>query len=271
MLIKIYYPAKNSEFVMVSLLFALLFPPAVSGLYMGQVTFLVLVGLASSMYLMKKGLWFWAGAALIFTTIKPHLVVLSLIYILIHMAQRRQFKGWAGLLFAGIVCMLILFLYRPPWINDFIGLSKNAPINWATPTIGGLLSSAGITESARYLIFIFLPLPIFLAWQNTKFSMEFSVALLTLVTIPVTFFGWNYDQSMLLIPIILIFSWLARSKTSAQRVIAILLIILSLAINIYLRVLSTNDVFFVWIPLSWWIIFFLTWYDVSHRKKIIYE
>lgn len=270
MLVEIYYPDKNTRFIIVCLLFALLYPPVVSGIYMGQVTFLVLFGLVTSMYLIKKGLWFWAGMVLILTTIKPHLVILSLIYLLVYMAQQRNMKGWGGLLVAGLICITILFLYRPQWINDFISLSKNAPVSWATPTIGGLLSSAGITESARYLIFIFLPLPIFLAWQNTRFSMEFSVALLTLVTVPVTFFGWNYDQSMLLIPIILVFSWLARSKASVQKAFALLLIILSLAINIYLRVLSTNDVFFVWIPLSWWLIFLITWYDSSHRK-IIYE
>lgn len=270
MLIEIYYPTKNSKFVIVSLLFALLFPPVISGLYMGQVTFLVLFGLVTSMYLIKKGMWFWAGMALILTTIKPHLVILSLIYLLIYMAQQRKFSGWGGLLAAGLICITILFLYRPQWINDFLGLSKNAPVSWATPTIGGLLSSAGITESARYLIFIFLPLPIFLAWQYTKYSMQFSIALLTLITIPVTFFGWNYDQSMLLIPIILVFSWLTQSKTSIQRAFAVSLIILSLAINIYLRALSTNDVFFVWIPLSWWLIFIITWYGSSNRK-IIYE
>ena len=269
MLVEIYYPQKNSKFVIVSMLFVLLFPPVVSGLYMGQVTFLVFFGLVSSMYLMKNEMWFWAGAALILTTIKPHLVILSLIYMLIYMAQQRKFQGWGGLLVAGLICIIILFLYRPEWINDFIGLSRNAPISWATPTIGGILSSAGITESARYLILIFLPLPIFLTWQNTKFSMEFSVALLTLITVPVTFFGWNYDQSMLLIPIILIFSWLAQSETSLQRTFSILLITLSLAVNIYLRTLSTNDVFFVWIPLSWWLIFLVTWYNSTHRKIIL--
>ena len=269
MLVEIYYPQKNSKFVIVSMLFVLLFPPVVSGLYMGQVTFLVFFGLVASMYLMKNEMWFWAGAALILTTIKPHLVILSLIYMLIYMAQQRKFQGWGGLLVAGLICIIILFLYRPEWINDFIGLSRNAPISWATPTIGGILSSAGITESARYLILIFLPLPIFLTWQNTKFSMEFSVALLTLITVPVTFFGWNYDQSMLLIPIILIFSWLAQSETSLQKTFSILLITLSLAVNIYLRTLSTNDVFFVWIPLSWWLIFLVTWYNSTHRKIIL--
>jgi hypothetical protein len=267
MLVGVYHPTQSIRYKFVSVLFALLFPPVISGLYMGQIAFLVLLGLTASIYFIKKGDWFWAGAALILTTIKPHLVILAVIYLIIHMAQERQFKGWAGLLTAGLACLGLLFLFRPAWINDLVGLSSIAPVNWATPTIGGMLSSMRITESARYLIFLALPLPFVLAWQRQKFPMEFSVALLTLITIPVTFFGWNYDQCMLLIPIALIFSWLAEINKRPFKVIIISLIILSVAINFYLRSQSVNDVFYVWFPLFWWFVFFLTWYYHSIQSK----
>lgn len=259
MLVRVYHAPGDVRFTAILLLFSLVFPPVVSGFYMGQVTFLILFGLVACMWMIKKEMWFAAGAVLIFTTIKPHLAVLSVIYLLLLIARKRRFEGWMGLFASGLFCILILFAFRPPWFSDLLGLSAMAPVNWATPTIGGWLSSLGVTEYARYLILLFLPLPAFLAWNHTRYGVEFSVALLTLITIPVTFFGWNYDQSMLLIPITLVFTWLAKSGNQLAKFLIILMIGISLGINVYLRMSSANDMIFLWIPLFWWLIFPLAW------------
>ena len=265
MLLETYNPAKTFGFTLSTLLFVILFPPIVSGLYMGQVTFLVLFGLVAFIYFAKKGLWFWAGTALVLTTIKPHLVILAGIYIAIFMIKEKQIKGWMGLLVSGLICTGILFFFRTEWINDLIGLSTIAPVNWLTPTIGGLLSYKGITEFGRYLIILLVPLPILLALYSDKFSLEFSLALLTLITIPFTFFGWNYDQSMLLIPIVLVFTWLANSKNSLYKIFIASMIIVGLGVHIYTRIISTNDMEFIWVPLYWGIIFSLTLYFCSPK------
>ena len=257
MLVRIYHTPGNVRFTVTLLLFSLVFPPVVSGFYMGQVTFLILFGLVACMWMIKKEMWFEAGMVLIFTTIKPHLVVLSVVYLILLMARQRRFAGWIGLVTSGLFCILILFALRPLWFSDLLGLSAIAPVNWATPTVGGWLSSLGVTEFARYLILLFLPLPAFLAWNHNKYSVEFSIAALTLITIPLTFFGWNYDQAMLLIPITLVFTWLAKSDNSGAKFLIILMIGVSLGVNMYLRILSSNDMIFLWIPLFWWFIFLL--------------
>lgn len=274
MLIRVYHAPENTIFIGTLLLFSLIFPPVVSGFYMGQVTFLILFGLVASTWMVKKGLWFGAGMVLIVTTIKPHLVILSVVYLITLMARKRKFDGWVGLLTSSSLCILILFAFRPTWIDDLVGLSAIAPVNWATPTVGGWLSSLGITEYARYLIILLLPLPIFLAWNHSKISVEFSVALLTLITIPLTFFGWNYDHSMLLIPVTLAFTWLAKSQNTSAKFLTILMIGISLGTNIYLRTLSLNDMIFLWVPLFWWLIFSLTWHLYSlqhetHEQKVL--
>lgn len=259
MLVRIYLAQENAGFTAILLLFSLIFPPVISGLYMGQVTFLILFGLVASMWLIKKEMWFGAGMVLILTTIKPHLVVLSVPYLILLMVQKRRFAGWAGLIVSGLLCALILFMVRPDWVSDLIGLSAIAPVTWATPTLGGWLSSLGFTEYARYSIILCLPVPAYLARHHPRFSMEFSVALLTLITIPLTFFGWNYDQSMLLIPITLVFTWLAKSRNAFSRFVLILLIGVSLIANAYLRLISSNDMIFLWVPFFWWLMFPLTW------------
>lgn len=269
MLANIYDAPKNIRFKIFLVLFTLLFPPVVSGLYMGQVTFLVLLGLVASMWLMKREQWFGAGMVLLLTSIKPHLVVLPLIYILFVMLQQRKIVGWIGLFVSSLICIVILFLFRPPLIDDLTGLLAIAPVNWATPTIGGLLSSLRITEYGRYLIILLLPLPILLAANRKRISMEVSVAILALVTIPATFFGWNYDQAMLLIPISLVFTWLAKTKNSIPRLLIILAIITSVLFNAYQRLLLAYDLLFVWVPLFWWLLFPLTWciYKLGKRTN----
>ncbi len=156
--------------------------------------------------------WFWAGAALILTTVKPHMVILVVPYLLLYMAYRRKWQGLLGFISACVLCMLVLFIFRLPWLTDFLGLFAIAPVNWATPTIGGLLSFIHLTEATRYIILLLIPLAWILARPQTTIRFETSVALLIILTVPTTFYGWSYDQSILLIPLACIFSWLLSSS-----------------------------------------------------------
>ena len=90
------------------------------------------------------------------------------------------------------------------------------------------------------------------------FSRELSVAFLTLITVSTTFFGWNYDQTILLIPIAEVFAWLNRSRYK-RHVIAC--IACAIIINYYQRFLVINDTYYVWVPLFWWVFFGIVWRD----------
>jgi hypothetical protein len=145
-----------------------------------------------------------------------------------------------------------------------MGETSIASVRWATSTIGGLLSYWNITEAARYLFVLLLPLPVYMALHPEKFSVEFSVALLTLITLPTTFYGWSYDQTILLIPIAQIFNWLTRSK---YKTLTVALILAMLAFNYFQRMLPLNEVYYVWVPLAWWMIFGITWWDCSFLNQ----
>jgi hypothetical protein len=260
MLIQVYMRDASPRTKLTFLAFSIAFPAVITGLYMGQVTFLVFWGLVASLYLIKKEQWFWAGAALILTSIKPHIVLLAGIYIVVYMARQRKHQGWAGLATAGVVGFAILLLLAPDLINNLMGETSVAAGRWATSTIGGLLSYWNITEAARYLFLLLLPLPVYMAIYPERFSVEFSVALLTLINLPTTFYGWSYDQTILLIPIAQVFSWLTRSKYSLAMIGGIAV---AMALNYFQRVLPLNEVYYVWVPLVWWIIFGVTWRDSS--------
>ena len=266
MLIYVYMKDVSPKVKLTFVVFAVAFPAVVTGLYMGQVTFLVFWGLVASLFLIKKEQWFWAGAALILTSIKPHIVLLAGIYIVVYMARQRKYQGWVGLATAGLVGFALLLLLAPDLINNLMGETSVAAGRWATSTIGGLLSYWNITEAARYLFLLLLPLPVYMAMRPERFSVEFSVALLTLINLPTTFYGWSYDQTILLIPIAQIFSWLTRSQ---YRLAITLGIVGVIALNYFQRVLPFNEVYYVWVPLAWWIVFGVAWRDISFSKKTL--
>jgi hypothetical protein len=256
MLANLYLSTVSTRLKLAFLLLVMGFPAAITGLYMGQVTFLVFWGLVACMALIRKEQWFWAGAALILTTIKPHMVVLSVLYLLVLMARRHKYSGWAGLGAAGLACLAVLLLFRSDLLYQLVGETSVASARWATSTIGGLLSHLGITEAARYLILMFLPLPLLLARSPEDISMEFAVALLTLITVPITIFGWSYDQTILLIPIAQIFGWLSEAKYKLAIVACMVGVI---ALHYLQRTLPLNEAHYVWIPLFWWFIFGMAW------------
>jgi hypothetical protein len=252
------YLPKGVRFLLLFSLFSVLLPQVLSAIAMGQVTLLILFGLTASLTLIRREKWFWAGACLIFTTVKPHIALLATAYLLIYMAYRRKWQGWLGIISAAGLCAVVLTAFRPLWVVDFLHLSQIAPVRWATPTLGGLFSFLGITEWARYLVMLFLPLAWFLARKESGVSVESSVALLTVITVPTTFYGWSYDQSVLLIPIALIF----RRMIQAQRLIlrngliaAFLVFFLAIWLH---RIKGSEELFFLWVPLFWVVVYFVS-------------
>jgi hypothetical protein len=264
MLTNIYMQTASPQARLAFLVFVTCFPAALAGLYMGQVTFLVFWGLVACLALIKKNQWFWAGAILILATIKPHITILCVIYILAYMAKHRHWQGWLGLALTGIACLVLLFLFRPGLIGDLQGETVVAHIPWATSTIGGLLSYLGFSDAARYMIFLLLPLPFLLANFSETFRVEVSMALLVLITVPTTFFGWSYDQTILLIPIAQTFAWLTRSKYKWP---VIACIIGAMLLNYYQRLIVINETYYVWIPIFWWVIFGVVWHSIVSTEN----
>jgi hypothetical protein len=250
LLARLYLPPGGRAFLAFCLLGSF-FPQVLVAIIMGQVTFLVLLGVVCSMALIRRGLWFWAGASLILTTVKPHMALLVVPYLLFYMAYRRKWQGWLGLLAAAAICITALFLFRPPWLADLIHIFAIAPLHWATPTVGGVLSFLHLTEAMRYMVVLLLPLAWFLARKQSAVNLETAVALLTVITVPATFYGWSYDQSILLIPMAQIIGWLLLPSHPKLRVAVIAAVLVSILINWIQRIMNIGEVYYFWIPLFW--------------------
>lgn len=261
LLSKLYLADTSAGWRLGFVLLAGLFPQALLAIAMGQVSFLPLLGICASLYLLRQGRWFggganlyllrqgrwfWGGASLVLTLVKPHMAVLPAAYLLAYATRRKQWALWLGLLSAVVVCGLALFWLRPNWPQDYYALRAIAPVAWATPTLGGVLSWLGLPNLFRYLVFAFLPLAWYLAQPEREDGLR-SVALCTLLTVPLTFYGWSYDQSMLLIPLSAIFGSLPNASKRIQSLILTALGLLVL-INLGQRLSGMDELYYAWIP-----------------------
>ena len=259
-----YLPEERIVPLLIYYLVMLFFAPVLLALLAGQITFLVVFGVAASVFLIERERWFWAGAVLILTSVKPHLVMLVGPYLMFYMAMRRKWAGWLGFGLAGVICLLVLFTLRPGWIVDFSALLDAPPINWATSTIGGFLVWIGFGSWLQYVgVGLLLLLPFFLR----RLELKMAASVLVLITLPTTFFGWSYDQSLLLVPIAQIIGWLfAPLQPVMARWGLWAAIVAVIVVNFGQRVMETSEVYFFWVPLAWGAIYTLTSSRVNVEK-----
>ncbi|MCJ7739192.1 MAG: DUF2029 domain-containing protein [Anaerolineae bacterium] len=252
LLLRIFVPGSSIRTQAIFIALAILFVPTLTVIQKGQVTLLVLLGLVGAVHLIKHDRWFWAGAFLCLTSVKPHLVTLTVPYLLAYAIMRKEWRFVWGLLSTSVFCMLTLFALRPEWIQDYSAYFSNPPSNWLTPTLGGLLQQVGVSGWPQYAgLTLLVLLPRFLG-RSSRRSLESTVSLLTLITIPTTFFGWSFDQVMLLIPMAEIFSWiLASGHPILVRIGASFASISVIVVSYVLRSVTHNDIHFIWIPILW--------------------
>jgi hypothetical protein len=245
----------------------LLFLPTMLTLWMGQVNSLVFLGLAAFLYFANRNQLFAAGAFLVLTLVKPHLVYLSLPIIFLHLFwKRRDFRLLAGLVTSTAVLTVVVLALRPSFLTDYATtVAEGSLLGWETPTLGGVLGSYLGWEWAKLMGIVILPLVIWLWWRY-KEQLPLNIwvqatLLLSVVTAP---FGWAYDVIVLLLPLLQIIIWLAEERYN--RLEALTLVILLVGINvgaIYQRTLGINELEAYWVPIALSLLFFAAYFRAT--------
>lgn len=249
----------------IPLVAAFSFSMSVYSLVFGQINFLEVLGLALFLSLSRANRPYLAGASLVLTTIKPHLVILTLPILLLDLLRKREWKALAGFAAATLLCMLVLFAFYPPWIQSFAGVVSSGMGNVReTPTLTGLLVILGQYTAGKGIWIVALLAGIVWwlksgkTWDRRTF-IDISLAA-GLIVAPV---GWSYDQIMLLFPILSLLAWVARGALpqAVSRIIVALLILGNLLAYIQ-HIPVPSDVWFFWIPF-----FILGMYLAAWRQK----
>lgn len=221
-------------------------------LIFGQINSLEVLGLVLFLSLSKANKPYLAGASLVLTTIKPHLVIITLPILFLDLLRKREWKTLTGFFIALGFCFIILFAFYPPWIQSFWAVVTSG-MNTVreTPTINGLLVLLNEFTIGKLLWVITLISGGIWWWlrgQNwdRRTFIDISVAV-GLIVSPI---GWSYDQVMLVFPILTLLAWSVSGQLPKQtsRIVVATLIIGNITAY-YLRTFTPSDVWFFWVPM----------------------
>ena len=235
----------------VSLVIAFAFVMTMITVNMGQVNTFVFTGLALFLYFSRKRRDTLAGAGLVLTTVKPHLVYLTLPLLFLGLIRTRQWRTFVGLGLSLAGLIVILFMLRPTWLGEYLqNVGSGRLLDWETPTIGGVFQVVLGWSWVKWSAIVVMPL---VAWifylRPAPLNWRTLIDLTVLIGIPTAPFGWSYDQILLLIPILRIGVWLVEGAIGRwQTVFVCVVLILANAVAIYQRMQSPSDVYYFWVP-----------------------
>ncbi|MCP5095081.1 MAG: DUF2029 domain-containing protein [Chloroflexi bacterium] len=234
-------------------LFGLLFTPTLVALHMGQINTLVFFGIASYLYFYQKERPFIAGAALVLTLVKPHLVYITIPLLFLDALRKREWRMIAGTGVMLVGLTAVVFLLRPDFLIDYSStVSGGNLLAWETPTLGGILALLFGWQGFKLMGILFLPLSIWLWWQyKDQITHNSLVAISLLVSVITAPFGWNYDVIVLLMPLLQLIVWLFEGKYGRLQTIFIAtLLILVDWLVIRQRTRGMSELYLFWFPLS---------------------
>lgn len=227
------------------------FTMTVISLVFGQINTLEVLGLALFLHFSRSNRPYLAGMGLVLTTIKPHLVILTLPILLLDLLRRKEWNVLIGFLLALAACALVLFALYPPWLQSFWSvITSGMGTVRETPNINGLLVLAGEHTFGKLVWLIALLGGILWWWKvgqnwNRRTFIDLSVTL-GLIVAPI---GWSYDQVMLFFPVLSLLSWVAGGGLPKQSAVFIVAALIAANLAAYiLRTFTPSDVWFFWIP-----------------------
>ncbi len=221
-------------------------------LIFGQINSLEVLGLALFLTFSKSNKPYLAGASLVLTTIKPHLVIITLPILFLDLLRKREWKAVIGFFIALSFCFIVLFAFYPQWMQSFwTVMASGMSTVRETPTINGLLVLVNEFTIGKLLWLVTLVVATIWWWlrgQNwdRRTFIDISVAV-GLIVSPI---GWSYDQVMLIFPILSLLFWAVNGKLPQKtaRVVVGVLVIGNI-VAYYLRTFTPSDVWFFWVPM----------------------
>jgi len=216
----------------------LFFLPVLLTLLMGQISALVLVLVVSAAVLWDRGAWFAGGLLLGLAIVKPQPVAFLLPMLALWAMWHRRWRALGGLLLSFALSALATFALFPNFLSEWQGamLSKVGGVSARMPTVWGitadLLGATPLaTLSAVTLILVVVAIGVWLIARWRARVLELTSALL-IGSVIVSPYLWNYDQVVLIAPLVVALARLDQRTRDARSVVAALLIFDALAFGL---------------------------------------
>lgn len=183
------------------------FVPVLGGLKIGQASALLLLGVAGFLYFMKRDKIWLSGIFISLLLVKPHTLLLFAIAVIFWSIYAKEWRTILGALAAFIIATAVPILFNPNLIGQYLFAIRNyAPIDWATPTIGGLLRLIFGFENywLQFMPSLLGIIWLIIYWFRNKKTWDWldRAPLLILVSTLTASFGWTWDLIVCLVAVL---------------------------------------------------------------------
>jgi len=254
--------------IWIPLVLTFAFSGTLLSLIAGQVNTLVLLGLALFTFFSSSKRDLIAGACLALTTIKPHLVILTLPLLVLDMIWNKKWRMFAGFVGTLIVCAITLWIIHPSWHVSFWQVITSGMSSYReAPTIPGLLVHGGDRFYGRWFWAAGLILSIIVWWIfRNRIDQRILIDTSILAGMIISPIGWSYDQIILLVPLIHVVEWMAAGVFDRNVSVAVMLAFTTMYLaSLYQRTVAMGEVWYFWISLAATVIYVFVW---SKRVRI---
>jgi hypothetical protein len=237
------------------------FSPLPVALAIGQVSPLVLLGIAGFLHFEDKQKLGWAGAFLFLATLKPHLIFLVWVALASLSIYHRTARIVGALMLAIVIASFIaISLDHSIFVQYAQMLVKERVPQELTPTVSGIVRLWSGIYAAEFLpgVLALGGLLFYGGRRWVRWNWAEGMPLLVVISLLTTPYGWFFDQVILLPCLFQAASWLATSRQSPLRVGVMTVYLSANATVLTLIRLHLTTFWYVWTISVWFALYALT-------------
>lgn len=232
-----------------------LFLPVAVALAIGQISPLVLLGIAGFLHFEKRKKLALAGAFLFLVALKPHLVFLVWVALLCWSIRTRTIRTIAALGSITALASFVAAFLDHAIFNQYFNLMNSGVIEEVTPTVSGLVR----LSLGRYYPLQLLPALLALVWfffhwrrSESRWQWPDEMPMLLLISILTISYGWFFDQVVLLPCVFRAAAWAVTNRRG------VLISIAFLGINaaaLVLILVHHTTFWYAWTVPAWFLLY----------------
>lgn len=188
------------------------FRPVAVNFYILQLDGIVLLWVAATFYLWRRGAWFWGGVALALTALKPQVGAPILAFLGIWQIAHHK---WPAIFGEGVGLVLLWFtgfVFDPGWVQRWLSIGGNKTVQnfYSTPTLWGMTALACkpdlvcVQWLGTILSLLLASIILWLILRKTVQDMPFVLSMVICATLFISPYLWTYSQLLLILPVLLI-------------------------------------------------------------------
>lgn len=205
------------------------FIPTLFALKGGQISPIILVGLLGFLHFEKQKKPLLAGIFTLLIAIKPQILYLFWLAFLFWIVDRHKWSALLGCLAALLISLIIPFIYNAHIISQFISIivNQSPAYLYVSHTIGAMLRLSFGSELhwLQFLPTILGTLWFPFYWRKHRNTWDWGqrIPFIIFMSLLTTFYGWQSEYIILLLPMLQIASLIIRAKHHNNFRLAIML------------------------------------------------